>query len=253
MKSEVKHMSKQTRWNEILNITREKESVTVTQLQKELGVSVATIRRDLQEMDDLNLLIRFHGGAKMDTTQYNEPSMLIKTARHKEEKKRIGLLAARQIKDNQMVYLDAGSTTYEIIPFIKAKNITIVTPGIPHIELLGKAGISTIALGGYVYWNTQSIIGHPAMKQLENLYFDIAFIGTNGIHEQSGFSTSNELEASTKSLAMEHAHNSFVVCDRTKFNQLRPVKFASLDQATIITDSIDQFDTTKIRYMLTKG
>lgn len=63
---------------------------------------------------------------------------------------------------------------------------------------------------------------------MENLFFDVAFIGTNGIHEQSGFFTSNELEASTKSLAMKHARISYVVSDSTKFNQLRPVKFASL-------------------------
>ena len=244
-------MAKQDRWNEILNITRENGSAGVNELCQKHDVSVSTIRRDLQEMDDLNLLTRYHGGAKLDKTQLNEPSMLIKSARHKDEKRHIGLMAAKKIKDNQMIYIDAGSTTYEIIPFIKAKNITVVTPGIPHIELLGKAGINTIVLGGYVYWNTQSIIGKPAVNQMENLFFDVAFIGTNGIHEQSGFFTSNELEASTKSLAMKHARISYVVSDSTKFNQLRPVKFASLNEATIITDNISNFDTSKIKYILT--
>ena len=86
---------------------------------------------------------------------------------------------------------------------------------------------------------------------MENLFFDVVFIGTNGIYEQSGFFTSNELEASTKSLAMKHARISYVVSDSTKFNQLRPVKFASLNEATIITDNISNFDTSKIKYILT--
>ena len=246
-------MAKQSRWNEILNIAREKESVSVKELCKELKASEATIRRDLQEMDDLNLLTRFHGGAKVNESQYNEPSMIIKSSRHKEEKKRIGLKAASLIHDNQMVYIDAGSTTYEIIPFIKAKNITVVTPGIPHIELLGQKGINTIVLGGQLYWSTQAIIGKSAADQLDNLYFDIAFIGANGIYEQSGFYTSNELEAMTKSLAIEHSQVSYVVTDSTKFNQLRPAKFASLNDAIIITDEVVNFDKKKIRYLLTDG
>ena len=246
-------MAKQSRWNEILNIAREKESVSVKELCKELKASEATIRRDLQEMDDLNLLTRFHGGAKVTESQYNEPSMIIKSSRHKEEKKRIGLKAASLIHDNQMVYIDAGSTTYEIIQFIKAKNITVVTPGIPHIELLGQKGINTIVLGGQLYWSTQAIIGKSAADQLDNLYFDIAFIGANGIYEQSGFYTSNELEAMTKSLAIEHSQVSYVVADSTKFNQLRPAKFASLNDAIIITDEVVNFDKKKIRYLLTDG
>ena len=94
------------------------------------------------------------------------------------------------------------------------------------------------------YWKT-------AADQLESLFFDIAFIEANGIYEQSGFYTSNELEAMTKSLAIEHSQVSYVVADSTKFNQLRPAKFASLDEAIIITDDISNFDTSKIKYILT--
>ena len=108
-------------------------------------------------------------------------------------------------------------------------------------------------MGGQLYWSTQTIIGKSAAAQLESLYFDIAFIGTNGIYEQSGFFTSNELEATTKSLAIKHSQMSYVVADSTKFNQLRPVKFASLDEAIIITNKVENFDDKKIRYLLTDG
>lgn len=246
-------MAKQARWNEILNLAREKESISVKELCKELKASEATIRRDLQEMEDLNLLTRYHGGAKIDQSQFNEPSMVIKSSRYKEEKKRIGLTAASLIKDNQMIYIDAGSTTYEIIPFIKAKNITVVTPGIPHMGLLGQSGINTIVLGGQLYWSTQAIIGKTAADQLESLFFDIAFIGANGIYEKSGFFTSNELEAMTKSKAIEHSQICYVVADSTKFNQLRSAKFASLDEAIIITNDVSDFNCKKIKYLLTDG
>ena len=152
-----------------------------------------------------------------------------------------------------MVYLDAGSTTCEMIKYITAKNITVVTPGIPQLSILGQRGINTIVLGGSLYWSTEAITGKQALAQLSELYFDTAFLGTNGIHEQFGFSTSNELEAETKSMAIKNSKTAYVVTDSTKFNLLRPIQFARLDEAVIITDTIPSFDRSKIRYFLSNG
>jgi DeoR family fructose operon transcriptional repressor len=246
-------MSKQKRWSEIIAICRETDAVTVEQLVKELHSSPATIRRDLQEMEDLNIVIRFHGGAKINDRQFNEPAMIIKSETKTAEKKKIGWQAARLIQDNQMVYIDAGSTTFEMIDFIRARNITVVTPGVPHISALGRKGINTIVLGGNLYWPTQSITGRDAIRQLEDLWFDAAFLGTNGIHEHVGFSTSNELEAETKASAIRHAKNAYILADGDKFHQLRPYKFADLRDAVIITDDFHGFDTHGLRWIRTDG
>lgn len=244
---------KQERWNEIMTLAREKGTITVTELCDQLGASEATIRRDLQEMDDLRLLTRFHGGAKLNESQYIEPAMIIKAETQKEQKRQVAYCAAKQIQDNQMVYLDAGSTTCEMIKYITAKNITVVTPGIPHLSILGQRGINTIVLGGSLYWSTEAITGKTALNQLSDLYFDTAFLGTNGIHEKFGFSTSNDMEAETKAMALHHTKTPYVVTDSTKFNQLRPSQYARLDEAIIITDSIPDFDTSLIQYILTDG
>jgi len=169
---------KQARWNEIMTIAKENRSITVAELCQQLGASEATIRRDLQEMDDLHLLTRFHGGAKFNEAQYIEPAMAFKAETQKEQKKQVAYCAAKLIHDNQMVYLDAGSTTCEMIKYITAKNITVVTPGIPQLSILGQRGISTIVLGGSLYWSTEAITGKQALAQLNDLYFDTAFIGT---------------------------------------------------------------------------
>ena len=244
---------KQARWNEIMTIAKENRSITVAELCQQLGASEATIRRDLQEMDDLHLLTRFHGGAKFNEAQYIEPAMAFKAETQKEQKKQVAYCAAKLIHDNQMVYLDAGSTTCEMIKYITAKNITVVTPGIPQLSILGQRGISTIVLGGSLYWSTEAITGKQALAQLNDLYFDTAFISTNGIHEQFGFSTSNELEAETKSSAIHHTKTPYVVTDSTKFNLIRPCQFAKLNEAVIVTDSIDSFNASLIRYILTNG
>ena len=72
-------MSKQNRWSQIIDLCRQNETVTVADLVERLNASPATIRRDLQDMEDLRMLERFHGGARLSGSSYNEPAMLIKS------------------------------------------------------------------------------------------------------------------------------------------------------------------------------
>ncbi len=246
-------MSKQKRWSEIISLCHEQETVTVEELVQLLHASPATIRRDLQDMEDLRMLERFHGGARLSGSSYNEPAMQIKSGLNAGEKRQIGYAAARLIKDNMMVYIDAGSTTYEMLEYITARNITVVTSGVPHLRVLGKRSITTIVLGGTLHWPTEAITGKTAVRQMEDLYFDISFVGTNGIHPSIGFTTSNELEADTKSLAIQHSQNPYILADSTKFNKLCPVPFAKLSEAVILTNSIEGFESGIIRYIKTNG
>lgn len=246
-------MSKQNRWSQIIDLCRQNETVTVADLVEQLNASPATIRRDLQDMEDMRMLERFHGGARLSGSSYNEPAMLIKSELNAHEKRQIGYLAAKQIKDNMMVYIDAGSTTYEMLEYIRARNITVITSGVPHLSALGRQGISTIVLGGKLHWPTEAITGKTAIKQMEDLYFDVSFVGTNGIHEQVGFTTSNELEAETKHLAIAHSRSPFILADSSKFNKLCPVPFARLDEAVILTDHIAGFEKNAVRYITTGG
>ena len=247
-------MSKQQRWRQIIEICREQDAVNVEQLVEALGVSPATVRRDLQEMDDLNIISRFHGGARINVNQFDEPHMLIKGETYTYEKRAIARRAARLIHDHQLVYLDAGSTTLEMLQYITAKNITVVSPGLPHLTALAQKEISTIVPGGPLRSGTAAIAGMATIKQIEQMYFDIAFVGTNGIHESVGFTTTNEMEGGTKAAAVHRAENAYILADSSKFGILNPVKFASLDEAVVITDSIpDSFDSSLIRYIKSSG
>ncbi|MBB5182747.1 DeoR/GlpR family DNA-binding transcription regulator [Catenisphaera adipataccumulans] len=246
-------MSKQERWTTIIEICRKQQSVSVDALVDTLHVSPATVRRDLQQMEDLNMVERYHGGVRLSGTQMQEPAMMIKSQTHHTSKRQIAYTAAKLIQDNQMVYIDAGSTTYEMLEFITAKNITVVTPGIPHLQILGQRHISTIMLGGNLYWPTEAVAGKQAIRMMEEFYFDISFVGTNGIHERVGFTTSNELEADTKALGIRHSDHPYILADASKFNVLCPVPFADLDEAIIITDDIGSFPPDRIRYITTDG
>ena len=246
-------MKKIQRWENIISKCRSDGEVHVSDLVEELQSSEATIRRDLRDMEDLNMVVRFFGGARFKDDQSMEPPMLLKAETNASSKKRIGYTAAKLIKDNMMVYIDAGSTTYEMIDYITAKNITVVTNGVPHITKLGQKGINTIVLGGRLRWSTEAMIGTQAAKQLKDLYFDMSFIGANGIHEYVGLTTSNEMEAAVKSLVIEKSTKAYVLSDKSKFNLLFPVKFAEFGDVVIISDDIVDFNRKRIRYLLING
>jgi len=247
-------MKKQQRWGTIVNICHQNGKVDVRGLTQELHVSEATIRRDLQQMEDLNMIDRYYGGAKLNNDQYSEPPMVIKSETNNSQKESVGRMAAGLIRNNQMVYLDAGSAAYAMMRFITAKDITVTTVSIPNILYCGQKGISTIVLGGTLRWSTEAVTGNQTLKQLEDLYFDVAFIGVNGIHERVGFTTSNEQEAAVKLKVIEHSAVTYILADNTKFNKLCPVKYADLNQAIILSDDIpDGFSKDLIRYLLISG
>ena len=246
-------MLKQNRWTTIINLCKSKPGVSVSELVELLQVSEATIRRDLYQMEELNMVTRYHGGARLSSDQSSEPPMLIKSGTNNNQKNLVARLAASRIQDNQMIYIDAGSSTYEMIDYITAKNITVVTIGIPHIEKLGNKKIRTIVLGGTIRWSTSAVTGHTALYQLDKLFFDVAFIGVNGIHDIMGFTTTNQQEAEVKEKVIKHSKTAYILTDSSKFHILCPEKFASLDEVIILSDGITDFDETSIRYILTNG
>ena len=87
-------------------------------------------------MEDNGLIARFHGGARMIDTDLTEKSMNMKSLLNVKEKEKISQYGASLIQDGQIVFLDAGTTTYNLIDYIKAKDITIITTGIPHLTKL---------------------------------------------------------------------------------------------------------------------
>ena len=235
-------MKKQDRWNEILSYVNLNKQASVEELADLFHVSPATIRRDLLEMEKVEVLQRYHGGARSNSKTSAEPPMALKVGANQASKNMVGRYAASLIKDNQMVYIDAGSATYEMLDYITAKNISVVTIGIPHINKLVSHGIHTIVLGGSVRENTMAIIGSPVLAQLDNFYFDIAFVGTNGIHQQTGITTVNDMEGMQKEKAISRSKVTYALADHTKFNKIYPHAFAKFDDVWLITDNIGDYE-----------
>ncbi|MFC4736169.1 DeoR/GlpR family DNA-binding transcription regulator [Bacillus daqingensis] len=224
------------RHDTILELLRQRRTVKLTDLTEATGASESTIRRDLSELEDAQKLKRIHGGASLPSRKSDEPTMLDKKTVFAEEKQRIGRLAASFIEDGDSVYLDAGTSTEAMLPYIEAKEIVIVTNGLNIVEPALKRGFRTYVLGGYVKSGTLAFIGRTAAESLKQYRFDKAFLGTNGVDPEFGFSTPDPEEAAIKQLALEASQEAFVLADASKLQQTSFSRFASIHDAALITE-----------------
>ncbi|MGY3750104.1 DeoR/GlpR family DNA-binding transcription regulator [Vagococcus acidifermentans] len=223
----------------ILQLLQQKNIVKLNELVKLLDTSESTIRRDLQELEDKGLLERIHGGAKKIRNLTFEPSMTEKSTKHAVEKKMIVEHAASLVAEGDVIYLDAGSTTLEMVAHLPVnQNIKVVTNSVKHAVALIDRQIQTIILGGNIKLSTHASLGFSSMQQLQTFRFDKAFMGMNGADLQSGFTTPDPEEAALKRVAIEHSEQAFVLIDHSKFGQTTFAFVAPLEAAVIVTNRI---------------
>ena len=232
-------MLAQERFERILEILREKQSVTVTDLTKWLNTSESTIRRDLTELNRQGLLIKVHGGATaVKSVLSREEEVITKAKKHQSEKRRIGEYAASLINKEDMVYLDAGTTTGYMLEFFCDKDVTVVTNAVAHAQRLAKAGVKVRLVGGELKSSTEAVVGSEAMQTLRKYHFTKGFFGTNGVTKKAGFTTPDANEAMVKKTAIEQCQKKYVLCDHSKFGEVSSVTFLAFTGADVITDRI---------------
>lgn len=222
-----------------MDILQSKGTIHIQEIVEMLNISESTVRRDLSYLEKKNRLKRVHGGAALLKQKRTELSMNEKQLRNLSEKQKIGAYAAKLVKDGDCIFLDAGTTTYEMINYLRAKEITVVTTGIPHLELLSDKGIATYIIGGYVRSITKAVIGQTALEMLNKFRFDKTFLGVNGIHLDYGYTTPDPEEAAIKSLALQLGQNVYVLADHSKFQEVTFSEIAPLEAATVITNLDD--------------
>lgn len=232
-------MLAEERYKMILDLLEEQEIVKTQDLTRLTESSESTIRRDFMVLESEGLCMRVHGGAKKVYRLHPEQEMEAKSSLHVEEKKKIALQAAAFIKEQEMIFLDAGSTTYEMIPFLQDKNVTVVTNGVPHASLLADLRIPSILLGGKIKPQTKATIGPETMEQIRQYRFSKAFLGINGIHLLYGYTTPDPEEAAVKRKAIDHAAQSYILADSSKFKGVAFAKVADLNACDIISCNLD--------------
>ena len=231
-------MLTQERYQMILQILNEKNAVTVSELAQAIGTSESTIRRDLNSLDDMGKLNKVFGGATSirQTTGISEDNVSSREAIMSDNKNAIAAYSATLIKDDDFVYIDAGTTTSRLIDYIANYKATYVTNGISHARKLIQKGLTAYIIGGRMKPATEAVVGAKGIESINNFNFTKAFMGANGIDIDSGFTTPDIDEALIKEAAIKKSYMSFVLADHTKFGRVFPVTFSKLKKCCIITD-----------------
>ncbi len=223
----------------ILHLLKQQNIVKIQDLVDATETSESTIRRDLTQLEQEGFLKRVHGGAARLQGKMNEPSMDEKSAKNLQEKKIIAAFAANLVEEGESIYLDAGSTVTEMIPFLKDKNIVVVTNGLMHMKELIASNIQTYLIGGYVKERTNALVGRGALLSLSQYRFDKCFMGANGVHPEFGYTTPDQEEAMVKSKAIDLSREAFFLADDSKFSEVYFSKIADIHEASIITNEND--------------
>lgn len=226
------------RHEEMINIIRERGSITTNEMAKILGISESTARRDINFLADTGKVIKVYGGAMFDPQDVDtkEDSFEQRMDINATEKGKAAEKALELITPDDFIYIDAGTTTKYIADNFNMSGVRIVTNGIEHARILSSKGNEVVLVGGNVKISTDAIVGTLAVNTLDKYHFTKGFFGTNGISPKAGYTTPDINEALVKKAAMQKCSKSFIVCDSSKFNTISAVTFASFREATIVTN-----------------
>ena len=190
-------MRQADRFSVILEDLSDGGSVSVTELCRRLGVSAATIRRDLGLLEENHLLKRTHGGAVSQGLLYELP-LRYKSGRHQEEKRRIANAVADMVADGASIGLTGGTTTTEVARALvgRGEHLTIVTNALNiAVRARRPAEPPLVVTGGVARSAWYRLVGPLAEASLQEINLDLAILGVDGISASAGLTTHHEVEA----------------------------------------------------------
>jgi DeoR/GlpR family transcriptional regulator of sugar metabolism len=229
----------------ILQRLQAKGTVAIDDLCTTLGASIATIRRDLEDLESLSLLRRTRGGAVPIGPLFYEPfrndsSFQEKVNSFAEEKRRIALTAAGLVSTGQTVALSGGTTTTEVVQCLRVlTGISIITNTVNvAMELSNRKDIEVIVTGGHLRGNWFTLLGPLATAAAEMLFSDVMFIGVDGIDAEKGLTCTNPSEAEVLRILLHNAKLKVVVADHSKLGSVsKYLLCATREIDRLITDT----------------
>jgi DeoR family fructose operon transcriptional repressor len=228
------------RIEQLRRILSQDQVVRVDGLTAQLGVSTATIRRDLDMLERLGELRRVYGGAVSTGSRLEEPLFDDKTSIAAGEKRAIAAAALKYVQPNGTLFLDGGSTVLELARLLKDRsNVTIVTNSLRAAAELAGRGPRLIIVGGELRRLSQTTVGPLTRFMIRELRVDRAFMGTIGLSLEGGLTTTDPSEAYTKELVMEHAREVILLADSSKAHKISFTRAGRLEKVRIlITDRL---------------
>jgi len=214
-------------------------SVGVGDLAETLGVSAATVRRDLQLLEEQRLLARTHGGAVAHGVLYELP-LRYRSARRQEEKARIAKAAAQRVADGSAIGMTGGTTTTEVARALSdRRQLTVVTNSLNIAsELAVRPNLKLVVTGGVARAESYELVGPLAEAALASFNLDVVLVGVDGISVAAGLTTHHDVEAHTNRALIARARRVVVVTDSSKIGQVAFARICDLETVDeVISDT----------------
>lgn len=239
------------RQNRIVELVSEKGNIQVERLAQLLDVSQMTIRRDLNKLNKDGIIERRHGVAVIK----HENTYTEKMVTMMEEKRLLASVCASMVKPGDTVFLDSGTTIYEIARRIMdIADLTVITDDIETGFLLHRSNVELMICGGTVQKETGSIFGTFSNQMMAYIHVGIAFMGAMSIDANYNVLTPTMDKASLKRMIVKNANRSYLVVDHSKFNRQALMKINNLQDYTGVatTRRFDEKEMNRLRELKIK-
>ncbi|MFB0614887.1 DeoR/GlpR family DNA-binding transcription regulator [Streptomyces sp. AGS-58] len=239
-------MSRDARWKALLELLVERGRLEVEEAAAELAVSAATIRRDLDQLAEQQMLVRTRGGAVVHGVSYELP-LRYKTARRASEKQRIAKAVAELVVPGEAVGLTGGTTTTEVARALAVRGdlgtgspaLTVVTNALNIAnELAVRPQFKIVVTGGVARAQSYELIGPLADGVLGQITLDVAVLGVVGFDVTHGAAAHDEAEAAINRLLCERAERVVVAADSSKLGRRAFARICGAELVnTLVTDA----------------
>jgi DeoR family glycerol-3-phosphate regulon repressor len=225
----------------LLEAVRARGSVTVEQLADKLGVTLQTVRRDVQQLADAGLLTRFHGGVRVPSSTVENIAHRQRESLNAEAKARIARAVATQVPDGCSLILNIGTTTEAIAKaLLKHTGLRVITNNLNVATILSSnTQCEVIVAGGVVRHRDWGIVGEAAVDFIRQFKVDIALIGISGIESDGTLRDYDYREVKVSQAIIASAREVWLAADHSKFNRPAMVEVARLSQLDrLFTDAM---------------
>ena len=206
----------------ILETLLKQKKVSVKELSGILYISEPSVRRDLADLERQNLIKRIYGGAVIEETALskNKIPFLIREYEQSSAKSVIAQKAIELVKDNDVVFLDASTSAFRLIPFLASKrNLTVITNGVKALSGLAEYDINTISTGGRLISSCLALVGEDAYRTIESVNANIAFFSCRGLSDDGYLTDISPEENFIRQKMIKHSDRSYLLCAQDKIGK----------------------------------
>ena len=232
---------KENKEKELLNILQEKQFIGVEELASLLYVSPATIRRELTKLQNKGLILRTHGGAKINDSNNFTPNFDLRAHTNSLEKRKIAISAIKLIKNGDVIFLDGSTSSYLVAEYLKEfLDIRVMTNGIDTLSLLAKNKVKGYSTGGAISdVNQSTLVGELAHETVSSIHANIYFFSAQSVDENGEIYDCFEQENYLRKHMMKNSDVKVLLCDDTKINRRSPFYLCNISEIDYVISNAD--------------